>query len=187
MGSNIKGMFFTDGVRSGVTILVLLLILASVAGSWAFPRQKTPTIDQETIDALRNVSVQLQKAAKTFEEQGKSTAALTSALTRQLNQAEANRNESYRLLMEKYGVEVPPSFQTPDNPAGSNVYPPNNTAEWLRPETGSKLGRNLPGSSGLAGGSSSVSTATADSARAVNNRGAIPAGYRTPDANEWVK
>lgn len=183
MAGNLKGIFFTDKFRSIVTILLLLLILATSVGGWLFPTQKTPTIDQETINVLKDVSVQLQKAVKNFEEQGKSTMELNALLSRQLNQAEINRNESYKLLMEKYGVEVPSSFQTPLDYPESGSLVPGRLDEWVRSKTADQLSGNLSGSSGAASRSSSLPETVTDSPRATNNRFAIPAGFRAPDSH----
>lgn len=100
----IRETFFSDKVRTIATLVLLATILFVIIGTWAFPRNQG--VDQQTVDNLREVTNQIQRAADNFEKQSSSTIALNEELTRQLKQAESVRNEGYDQLLKKYGVDM---------------------------------------------------------------------------------
>lgn len=102
---NLLGLFFNDKLRGMVTTLILISILIMVTLGYLFPKENK--VEVETIESLKKVTTQIQKAAASLEEQSKLTDSANRELMKQLQEMEQSRHESYKELLDKYGIESP--------------------------------------------------------------------------------
>lgn len=102
MIGQVIGVLFSDKIRGLAVGLLLTAILAAVVGGWFYPKQ--PTIGEETLTTLKEVSLQIKKTADALVEQSSVTTQLNKRLSEQLSEMEKGRNESYKVLMDRYGV-----------------------------------------------------------------------------------
>lgn len=137
MGVFLAGAFFTDKVRSAITMFLLVLIVGLFGFQYFFPRH--PTVDTDTLNALNDVRGSLEKVASNLEQAGQSQTALNETLIRQLNAAERIRDEGYGNLLKEYGLDLALPAGVTGNPFG-----------MLSPDNGVR-GKPLPPSSGPAG------------------------------------
>lgn len=135
----IKGIFFTDKLRSICSMLLMLLLFGAVMMSWAFPRHSS--VDKETIDTLKEVSSQIERAADNFKKQSDVTAALNATLKQQLEEQETDRNGKYQTLLGRYGVVMSPP--SPDPLAGV-ILSGDDAVVGLRPEDHSLGSKHIP-------------------------------------------
>lgn len=182
MPTDIKNLFFSDKLRTVISAVLMLCILAAVVMSWAFPRQTSSPVDVETIRVLKEVSTQLQRAADNLEVQGQKTTALNAELRTQLAKMESNRDVNYQMLLQKYGMSAPSSLYNPENP--SPVGSIAGTDSWLRPKDHNLGSEYLSGSSGAAGGNKQLQTPTATDEDSTNRGHPIPASYRPEPAGK---
>ena len=138
MGVFLAGAFFTDKVRSAITMFLLTLILGLFAFQYFFPRHP-PTLDSETLTALQDVRGTLEKVASNLEKSGETQTALNETLMRQMNAAETARNNGYGELLKELGVDLTTPVGVPGNPF-----------RMLAPDDGLG-GQSLPSGSGTAG------------------------------------
>jgi hypothetical protein len=103
MDEILKGTFFTDKLRTIITVILITLLMALIALSWAFPRESK--VSQETLDTLKTVTVTLKDAAEKFEQQANLTSQLNDTLSQQLKQSETVSNENYNALLKQYGLD----------------------------------------------------------------------------------
>lgn len=139
MPEAIREAFFSDKARTIATLVLLATIIFVVIGTWAFPRHQG--VDQETINTLKQVSNQIQRAADNFEKQSSSTVALNEELTRQLKQAENIRNEGYDELLKKYGIDTEGTDGIGNNPfpeLSDRLQPPDNHLGGVNLSPGTK-------------------------------------------------
>jgi hypothetical protein len=104
MGKFLESTFFSDKIRGLVTLFLLVLIAGFLLFQTIFPHK--PTLDQETMQSLQNVTEVLRKAAVNLESAGQSQAELNETLKRQLGDLDTARNKGYEELLEKYGLDV---------------------------------------------------------------------------------
>jgi hypothetical protein len=128
----LSGTFFSDKVRSAITMFLLTLLLGLACFQYFFPRH-TNTLDAATIESLRDVRGQLERVADNLEKSSESQAALNSTLTRQLDVARQVQNEGYANLLKQYGLDLslpsantddPFGLRTPDHNLGRELVPP---------------------------------------------------------------
>ena len=134
MGEILESTFFSDKLRSIISVVLLVLLMGLIGLSWAFPRESK--VSQQTLDTLKEVSGVMKDAALKFEQQSNMTSQLNDTLTKQLQQGEDERNASYNALLQKYGLD----------PAGGNVTNPFGTLPvvGLRASDDHLGGVNLP-------------------------------------------
>ena len=115
MAEDIKEVFFSDKVRSVLTIGALILIATLLFISWMFPRSSH--IDQKTTQTLQNVSTQLEHVATTLGDTAAQQAELTKSLERELHDRNVTREDEYEKLLKDYGYDIP---KTSSSNVGSN-------------------------------------------------------------------
>lgn len=176
MPTDIKNLFFSDKLRTVITVALLGFILVAVIMSWAFPRQKVSPVDAETIRVLKEVSTQLQRAADNLEVQGEKTTALNTELKTQLAKMESNRDVNYQMLLQKYGMQAPSSiYNSEDNSAVGNIA---SVDSWLRTKDHHLGSQYLSPGSGTTGGDQQLQTPTTDSKESTDGSHPIPVGYK---------
>lgn len=172
----IKGMFFTDKLRSICSMLLLLLLFGAVMMSWAFPRHSS--VDKETIDSLKQVSSQIERAADNFKKQSDVTAALNATLQRTLDEQESIRDDKFKTLLNRYGVVMPPTV--PDPLAGL-ILSGDNAITGLRPEDHNLRGEYIPPGTSLTSRNKQLQDSVADhEAKADGHTPAVPSGKPKP-------
>jgi hypothetical protein len=172
----IKGMFFTDKLRSICSILLLTLLFGAVMMSWAFPRHSS--VDKETVDSLKQVSSQLERAADSFEKQSNVTAQLNATLQKTLDEQESIRDDKFKTLLNRYGVVAPPPV--PDPLAGV-VLSGDHAVTGLRPEDHSLRGEHVPPGTSLTSRNKQLQDPIADhEAKTDGDAPAVPSGKPKP-------
>lgn len=121
MAEALKGLFFTDRLRSIISTVTLLVILGVLLGQWIWP--KKVELDSQSVKTLQNVVEKMERAASLYEKQGESTLQLNETLKRQLALQEYNRSLNYDVLYKRYGFD--PSIPPPAGvvPLGADGMP----------------------------------------------------------------
>jgi len=104
MGEQIKGLFFTDRLRGIVSTVALILILGVSIGGWLFPKKSE--VDAQTLQTLQSVAEQFKRSAAVFEQQSLNTVQLNETLKRQLTIQQENRDASYGVLLDRWGLDA---------------------------------------------------------------------------------
>lgn len=141
MGELIAGTFFTDKLRSAMTAILLVILIALICLSWAYPRSSD--VSKQTLDTLKEVSGVMKDAAEKFEQQALTTSTINDTLNQQLRQSETERDASYQKLLKDHGLDpgdlyidypsaAPPAqFDLPATPSVPHVvirmFPENNS------------------------------------------------------------
>jgi len=158
MGEKIRGLFFTDRLRSLVSTIMLILIFGAILVSWMYPKTPKAEIDPKSIELFEKVADKLERAANTFEQQGNNTAALNETLKRQLDLQDQQRTIAYDVLYKRWGIDPagpPPGevgFSDNAPPAHSPVTVPGmHTRQRLQPPDDHLRGEYVPPSESTGG------------------------------------
>jgi len=176
MGAEIKDMFFTDKLRGIVSTLFMLILIALVAGSWAFPRQTSSNLDEKSLNTLNEVSVQLKNAADNFEKQANESSQLRETLSRTFEMQKGERDDVYLKIMQRYGLDPTKLESTPGSFTGSPASSTIINVGVLPPDDG-KRSVNVSTSSGHTGGDRQLQGAAGKNKERVDESSApVPAG-----------
>jgi hypothetical protein len=152
MGAEIKDMFFTDKLRSIVTMLFMAIIVVLIAGSWAFPRQTSSNLDEKSLNTLQEVSKQLKSAADNFERQASESALLRESLNRTLDMQKGERDDVYGKMLQRYGYD-PTNLEAPGAGYSGAAAPPSTVINvGVLPSDDGKRSVNISTSSSNPGG-----------------------------------
>lgn len=168
MGEKIRGLFFTDRLRSLVSTIFLILIFGAILGSWMFPKTPKAEIDPKSIELFEKVADKLERAANTFEQQGNNTAALNETLKRQLDLQDQQRTVAYDILYKRWGID--PASPPPGTVVFSDNAPPSSVPapvpdvyprSRLQPQAHDLGGKYIPPSEGFGSGNYKLQEPTA--------------------------
>jgi hypothetical protein len=150
MGAEIKDMFFTDKLRSIVSTLFMLILIALVGLTWAFPRQTSSNLDEKSLSTLQEVSKQLKNAADNFERQANESVQLRETLSRTYDLQKGDRDDVYDEIMRRYGLD-PAKMEVKGKGYAGNSPPSTIINVGVLPPDDSKRSSDVPASSGNPG------------------------------------
>jgi hypothetical protein len=155
-----SGAFFTDKVRGVITMFLLVLLVGLWGAQYFWPRHAN-TLDDQTIDALKDVRGQLERVANNLDKSSEAQTALNQTLARQLDSAKQVRDEGYAKLFKEYGLDLgvapvdpndPFGLRAPDHDLGGQPVPPSSGSagadQYLQESAPSNQGKTNPSGAG---------------------------------------